>query len=327
MVDEREILLEAVKNLKSLTRRNDITIIPSGDLQNETDISIGEVRLSGKVKSYVNNANFNQMLLLIQEKRRNSKFPVLLIVGSISPQNLMKYADEGINVLDCSGNCYINIPSLYIYIIGQKQTKLKENMKRVFNESALKLIFYFLLDKSNIGKPYRKIVEETGFSIGTVKNVIEVMTLQHHIIKTSSGRVIMDWKKLLDEWQISYNQSLKPKLFLMKMSLASTERIKNWKNTKLPQNACWGGESGANLTDGYLVPEILTIYTDGDSNQLIRTSKILPSSEGEILVYKKFWFGNDENHIAPKILIYADLMGTANSRCLEAAKRILNDEI
>ena len=64
MVDEREILLEAVKNLKSLTRRNDITIIPSGDLQNETDISIGEVRLSGKVKSYVNNANFNQMLLL-----------------------------------------------------------------------------------------------------------------------------------------------------------------------------------------------------------------------------------------------------------------------
>lgn len=327
MVDEREILLEAVKNLKSLTRRNDITIIPSGDLQNETDISIGEVRLSGKVKSYVNNANFNQMLLLIQEKRRNSKFPVLLIVGSISPQNLMKYADEGINVLDCSGNCYINIPSLYIYIIGQKQTKLKENMKRVFNESALKLIFYFLLDKSNIGKPYRKIVEETGFSIGTVKNVIEVMTLQHHIIKTSSGRVIMDWKKLLDEWQISYNQSLKPKLFLMKMSLASTKRIKNWKNTKLPQNACWGGESGANLTDGYLVPEILTIYTDGDSNQLIRTSKILPSSEGEILVYKKFWFGNDENHIAPKILIYADLMGTANSRCLEAAKRILNDEI
>ena len=327
MVDEREILLEAVKNLKSLTRRNDITIIPSGDLQNETDISIGEVRLSGKVKSYVNNANFNQLLLLIQEKRRNSKFPVLLIVGSISPQNLMKYADEGINVLDCSGNCYINIPSLYIYIIGQKQTKLKENMKRVFNESALKLIFYFLLDKSNIGKPYRKIVEETGFSIGTVKNVIEVMTLQHHIIKTSSGRVIMDWKKLLDEWQISYNQSLKPKLFLMKMSLASTERIKNWKNTKLPQNACWGGESGANLTDGYLVPEILTIYTDGDSNQLIRTSKILPSSEGEILVYKKFWFGNDENHIAPKILIYADLMGTANSRCLEAAKRILNDEI
>ena len=116
MVDEREILLEAVKNLKSLTRRNDITIIPSGDLQNETDISIGEVRLSGKVKSYVNNANFNQMLLLIQEKRRNSKFPVLLIVGSISPQNLMKYADEGINVLDCSGNCYINIPSLYIYL-------------------------------------------------------------------------------------------------------------------------------------------------------------------------------------------------------------------
>ena len=136
----------------------------------------------------------------------------------------------------------------------------------------------------------------------------------------------MDWRKLLDDWQVAYNQTLKPKLFLKKMTLASPERIKNWKSTKLPENACWGGESGANLTDGYLTPEILTIYTDGDSNEIIRTSRILPSSEGEILVYKKFWFGHDENHIAPKILIYADLMGTANSRCLEAAKRILDNE-
>ena len=104
----------------------------------------------------------------------------------------MKFVDEGFNVLDSAGNCYINIRPLYIFITGQKRTKPKETMKKVFNDSALKLIFYFLLDKSNIGKPYRKIVEETGFSSGTVKNVIEEMTLQHHIIKTSKGRVLMD---------------------------------------------------------------------------------------------------------------------------------------
>ena len=37
-------------------------------------------------------------------------------------------------------------------------------------------------------------------------------------------------------------------------------------------------------------------------------------------------FFHDDDQIAPKILIYADLMGTANSRCLEAAQRILNKE-
>ena len=326
MVSERELFLDAEKTLINLTRRDDITIRPSNNRRYDTDISIGNVKLVGEVKSYVNNANFNQMLFRLQEIRQTSKLPIMLIVGDISPQNLMKFAEEGFNVLDHAGNCYINIPPLYILITGQKLVKPKETVKKVFNDSAIKLIFYFLLDKSNIAKPYRKIVEETGFSIGTVKNVIEKMTLRHHIIKTSKGRVLMDWRKLLDDWQVAYNQTLKPKLFLKKMSLVKPERIKNWKDTKLPQDACWGGESGANLTDGYLIPEIHTIYTGGDSNEIIRTSRILPSSEGEILVYKKFWTGIEENHIAPKILIYADLMGTANSRCLDAAKRIMNDE-
>lgn len=326
MVSERELFLDAEKTLINLTRRDDITIRPSSNRRYDTDITIGNVKLVGEVKSYVNNANFNQMLFRLQEIRQTSKLPIMLIVGDISPQNLMKFAEEGFNVLDHAGNCYINIPPLYILITGQKLVKPKETVKKVFNDSAIKLIFYFLLDKSNIAKPYRKIVEETGFSIGTVKNVIEEMTLQHHIIKTSKGRVLMDWRKLLDDWQVAYNQTLKPKLFLKKMTLAKPERIKNWKDTKLPQDACWGGESGANLTDGYLIPEIHTIYTGGDSNEIIRTSRILPSSEGEILVYKKFWTGIEENHIAPKILIYADLMGTANSRCLDAAKRIMNDE-
>ena len=326
MVSERELFLDAEKTLINLTRRDDITIRPSSNRRYDTDISIGNVKLVGEVKSYVNNANFNQMLFRLQEIRQTSKLPIMLIVGDISPQNLMKFAEEGFNVLDHAGNCYINIPPLYILITGQKLVKPKETVKKVFNDSAIKLIFYFLLDKSNIAKPYRKIVEETGFSIGTVKNVIEEMTLQHHIIKTSKGRVLMDWRKLLDDWQVAYNQTLKPKLFLKKMSLVKPERIKNWKDTKLPQDACWGGESGANLTDGYLIPEIHTIYTGGDSNEIIRTSRILPSSDGEILVYKKFWAGIEENHIAPKILIYADLMGTANSRCLDAAKRIMNDE-
>jgi hypothetical protein len=326
MVSERELFLDAEKTLINLTRRDDITIRPSNNRRYDTDISIGDVKLVGEVKSYVNNANFNQMLFRLQEIRQTSKLPIMLIVGDISPQNLMKFAEEGFNVLDHAGNCYINIPPLYILITGQKLVKPKETVKKVFNDSAIKLIFYFLLDKSNIAKPYRKIVEETGFSIGTVKNVIEKMTLRHHIIKTSKGRVLMDWRKLLDDWQVAYNQTLKPKLFLNKMTLVKPERIKNWKDIKLPQDACWGGESGANLTDGYLIPEIHTIYTGGDSNEIIRTSRILPSSEGEILVYKKFWTGIEENHIAPKILIYADLMGTANSRCLDAAKRIMNDE-
>ena len=41
----------------------------------------------------------------------------------------------------------------------------------------------------------------------------------------------------------------------------------------------------------------------------------------------KFWNWETDNRTVPAILIYADLMGSGNSRCLEAAQRILRNEL
>ncbi len=326
MVNERELSLEAAANLKRLMRRDDIIVKPADNENHDVDINIGDIKMYGEVKSFINMANFNSVIYHLQKIKHDGYTPVLLIAGYISPQQMMKVVDAGFNVLDHAGNCYINIPSLYIHITGQKQDKPKETETKVFSESAIKLIFYFLLDKANVGKTYRKIAEETGYSLGTIKKAIEEMIRRHHIIKTSKGRVLMDWRILLDEWQVAYNQSLKPKLFLKKMRFLEPELRRNWQNIKLPKNSYWGGESGASLIEGYLFPEILTIYTDGDSADMIKTGKMIPSSNGDILVYKKFWSGETENNIVPRILTYADLMGTTDSRCLEAAKRIIDDE-
>ena len=326
MVNERELSLEAAANLKSLMRRDDITVKPASKGHYDVDINIGDIKMSGEVKSFVTMANFNRVVLQLQKIKEDGFAPVLLIAGYISPQQMMKVVDAGFNVLDHAGNCYINIPPLYIHITGQKLDKPKETETKVFSESAIKLIFYFLLDKANVGKTYRKIAEETGYSLGTIKKAIEEMIRRHHIIKTSKDRVLMDWRILLDEWQVAYNQSLKPKLFLKKMRFLEPELRRNWQNIKLPKNSYWGGESGASLIEGYLFPEILTIYTDGDSADMIKTGKMIPSSNGDILVYKKFWSGETENNIVPRILTYADLMGTTDSRCLEAAKRIIDNE-
>jgi hypothetical protein len=55
--------------------------------------------------------------------------------------------------------------------------------------------------------------------------------------------------------------------------------------------------------------------------------KMLPSSDGDMSLFTRNsgqvkWVSN----MVPKILTYADLMGTTNSRCLETAKRIIDDE-
>ena len=55
----------------------------------------------------------------------------------------------------------------------------------------------------------------------------------------------------------------------------------------------------------------------------MKTGFVKQDVNGEIKVYQKFWKWETEDHLAPLILVYADLMGSGNSRCLEAANRLI----
>jgi hypothetical protein len=79
----------------------------------------------------------------------------------------------------------------------------------------------------------------------------------------------------------------------------------------------WGGEPGANRINKYLYPGTFEIYSDISAKLLLKTDFAVPKEEDEIKIYRKFWLDNQENNIVPALLIYADLMGSGNSRCLE----------
>ena len=81
------------------------------------------------------------------------------------------------------------------------------------------------------------------------------------------------------------------------------------------------------MIDHYLIPETFDIYTEVPSIKLMMTKKIRFEENGRIRVYQKFWKGNINEKVAPKILIYADLMGSGNSRCIEAAQRLIGNGI
>lgn len=76
------------------------------------------------------------------------------------------------------------------------------------------------------------------------------------------------------------------------------------------------------MTDGYIAPELFTLYTEATQRDLLTTKKLIPAPDGDIWVYQKFWNAQDESHKAPLLIIYADLMGSGDSRCLEAAQRL-----
>ena len=90
--------------------------------------------------------------------------------------------------------------------------------------------------------------------------------------------------------------------------------------------AYWGGEYGAEQLTRYLKAERFTIYVPGTPPPALMTkARMRLATDGNTEVLEAFWHTQlveNLTTIAPPLLIYADLMATADPRNLEAAKEV-----
>lgn len=327
MTGNDEIIYDAVGNLKRLTGIRDVDFKTSRQKAYDYDVTINGNCFVCLVKTLVNKANYNMAVQQMNDLKAKTDKPLLMVAQHIVPNLVNDFQNENISVMESNGNCNVVAAPLFIHISGQKPVEVKEAKGKAFNEAGLKLIFYFMLDESNVNKPYRKISEETGVSLGTIKNVIEELSKSMYVLTTDKGRFLKNKKELLDVWQTYYNQTLKPKLFIKEMEFADPENRNHWEAITLPEGMCWGGESAAYLLDHFLVPEQFDVYTEVPCIKLAMSKKMKFQEKGCIRIYQKFWKGNANEKVAPRLLVYADLMGSGNSRCIEAAQRLIKDGI
>jgi hypothetical protein len=133
-------------------------------------------------------------------------------------------------------------------------------------------------------------------------------------------------KELLEKWMDTYVERLKPALLIGTFRFLKEEDFKRWKGMPLtPGKTYWGGEPGGDKYTNYLRPEILTIYTLENRNEMIRNYRLIPDEKGNVKVYKKFWNDDTKHDMAPPVLIYADLMTTGDNRCIETAQKMYNE--
>lgn len=263
----------------------------------------------------------------------NLKTLYVTVNASAKVMDFAKVPD--VNVLDCAGNFkiqYLDKDGNLIFMVANRGEKPVENRDipnayPIFREMGLKVIFYFLMDKANIGRPFREIQEATGVSIGTVKNVIDGMVYQQFARIEGRKRFLTNIDRLLMLWAANYGMNLKPKLLLTKMAFRDKDVMTRFRELELPTGMFWGGEPAAALTTGFIDPGEFTIYTEVPAPHLVKTGAVKPDNDGDILVYKKFWKGNDEKTIVPAVLTYADLMETGNGRCIETAQMMKEHEL
>jgi hypothetical protein len=262
-----------------------------------------------------------------KEVAGNGRLPILYIIRYVSPRFMDELCAQGINFLDCAGNCYLHCVRngqvvLHVQNKGEKNERPKDRQYPLFQEAGIKLILFLLQDAHNITLSFRKIQEATGVSLGSVKNVIDELDTRGFILNTKEGRSLRNKEELLEKWAENYNLVMRPKLLMGRMKFRSADDAEKWKELKLPDGMWWGGEGAAHLLDSYLTPGAFTVYTEITTARLMESGKVQFDDKGNIEIYKKFW----KDASVPPAIIYADLLQTNNSRCIEVAQRLTSKQ-
>lgn len=323
---EQEIVDQAILCLKELLNTEDIKINEPQDPSYDFNVDILGDKFICEVKTNVTNANFGMILYQLQQLQQKYDFPVLLVARHIALSLLPELRRNNINTLDVSGNSSIMYNSLVIMVKGEKAVRQPIELTkpgRLFKDAGLKLLFGLLTNPDMINYTYREMQNHVNLSLGAIKNVLEEMSDSGFLLKNGNKRILKKKSELIMRWVTSYNETLKPKLFLKRMSLKDNA---SWKDITLPNNTYWGGEAASNLINGYLIPEDFTVYTEQKTGQLARIG-LRPDDNGSVFVYEKFWKSDTAEIFAPKLLVYADLMGSRNGRNIEAAQKLFENGI
>lgn len=277
-----------------------------------------------------NAKNYTYGLILTDLNKVDSSKNVLFIADHISGKLAKQLQENNINYLDAAGNTFIKCQDLFVFIEGQKSIlSKKNNQSRLFQETGLKLLLLLISNPVVLEESYRSIAEKADVSLGSVSIVFNELEEQNFLLRSQENKILKNRDELIQRWLIGYNEIIRPKIIRKKMRAVGEEslmeRVKE-SNLKI----FFGGELAGQLLTKHLKPQNLVLYSNEDLNLIGKELKLIPDENGNIELRAKFW--SDEvplagNNLAPKLVVYADLMGTGNNRNIETAQLILEDGI
>jgi len=292
----------------------------------QKDLYVDAVFMVNGKKLFVETKNEIRPIQVEHLNERKNHFGNLLVIANyITPNAKQLLKERGINYVDEQGNIWLKFKPIYIHIEGiPKQKTPKQKKNRAFTKAGIKVVFQLLLDKDLVNTTYRNIAEKAEVALGTIPKVVEGLQEEGFLIKKNKDQWVMtNHAELLTRWQEEYAQRLKPTLFVKRYRPTDANFHVNWRKLQLQHDTVWGGEPAADLLTNYLKPEQYILYTHQHQQDIMKAYRWIPDEEGEIFIYKKFWNTPlDNNNQAPALLIYAELMDTKDSRCIETATMI-----
>lgn len=270
---------------------------------------------------------------------------ILFLTPPVEDSSFRMYVSRNLNFVSLNGRMSLGLDTLRMNFDGSAfmiDTPLKKpspptftfpspESQNLMTVSVLKVILCFLSIKESVNWPLRKVAEAADISLGSVQRSVQLLKAHSFIFTTPKGRFLKNRRQLLDLWTRGFNMILRPKNTLGRADfpVRPGERDSMQKIIKsLPDGYVWGGEPAAYLTDPFLGPELFSIFTSATLRDTCIDCSLIPRPGGNVEILKKFWTDEipSDRHAAPLPVVYAQLRGTDDSRCQEAAERLLAHE-
>jgi hypothetical protein len=327
-VEEQQILIEALEAFRQATARG-ATLLKT-EVRLPQGVADAEIRLADDEKLIVEvkrNVTTATLGAAVAQLERFGK-PGMLVVRYIAPPMAERLKDLDVAFLDTAGNAYVNTQKMFVYITGRKPQKpaAREQRVRALRPTGLKVIFALLCRPELVNAPYREIAAAAGVALGTVGWVFYDLRRLGFVTETKArGRVYQDRGGLIDRWVEAYAHQLRPTLKPQRYRVAEADW---WQKEDLGKFEMWlGGEPAAAIMTGHLRPEIVTVYGDTNFAGLARKIRPIKDEYGNLEVLQKFWDfeaaqADAQPPLVPPLLVYADLIATADARNRETAQII-----
>ncbi|MCY7344816.1 MAG: hypothetical protein LH614_01240 [Pyrinomonadaceae bacterium] len=288
------------------------------------ELAIGAAKFTAEIKGAFSNAKLGDAMLGM--KRAAAAAPYLLVTEYVTQPQAEKMRELGINFLDAAGNAFLDAPGLFVFISGKKAERRAEKPISIFRPAGIKLLLAFLLKPNFENADYRTIARETNVSYTTVGRILSDLEKGGYLIKRGANeRFLTNKTELVKRWVFAYSEQFRPKLGAVRYR-STRHGGRWWTDVDLSEyKAVWGGETGGAILTKHLKPQTATVYAASTLPKLQAKYGLVRDEKGEIEILRKFWTFGEVGNVAPPLVVYADLLATADERNLETAQ-IIYDE-
>lgn len=244
---------------------------------------------------------------------------------------------RGIDFADRAGNVHLRRPGFLIDVRGRRRPErsvpahAKDEPPLVeAPASSLKVAFALVHRPELAAAPMREIATAAATSLGSVPRAMESLEAGGFLLRRDrSERKLIRRGELAALWAEVFATRLRPRL---RGSYFTPANPRWWEGVAADDGLVFSGEIGAWLLDGYLRPSGALAYVTGDPLLVVARHRLRPDPVGgTVEIRKRFWnFGWEPGPpTAPPLLVYADLIATAEPRLVEAAHHLReeNDEL